>query len=186
MCHYPLRSMHGFYTPTHSPALIAGRETTTGHAMEWLGLHFTTELADSGQVILHCAHDPFLVLLAFLVACAGSFATLDMAERVAQAQKPASQRLWRWIGAGCLAGGIWAMHFIGMLAFQVPIDVQYHLPITLVSLLIALCASWLAMHTLSLPALNFRQCCKASIIIGLGNATMHYVGMAAMRTQATA
>eukprot|EP01030_Chromulinospumella_sphaerica_P017928 gene17928-17772_t len=77
------------------------------------------------------------------------------------------------------------MHFIGMLAFQAPIDVHYHLPITLLSLLIALCASWLAMHTLSLPTLNFRQCCKASIIIGLGIATMHYVGMAAMRSQAT-
>lgn len=154
--------------------------------MEWLGLHFTTELAESGQVILQCVHDPFLVLLAYLVACASCFATLDMAERINHAQKPASQRLWRWIGAGCLAGGIWAMHFIGMLAFQAPIDVHYHLPITLLSLLIALCASWLAMHTLSLPTLNFRQCCKASIIIGLGIATMHYVGMAAMRSQATA
>src|SRR3989344_2380617 len=187
MCHHRLRSIHGLYTPRHSPALItsAGRQTR-GMLMEWLGLHFTTELAESGQVILQCVHDPFLVLLAYLVACASCFATLDMAERINHAQKPASQRLRRWIGAGCLAGGIWAMHFIGMLAFQAPIDVHYNLPITLLSLLIALCASWLAMHTLSLPTLSFRQCCKASIIIGLGIATMHYVGMAAMRSQATA
>jgi diguanylate cyclase (GGDEF)-like protein len=152
--------------------------------MEWLGLHFITELPESGQVILNCMHDPFLVLLAYLVACAGSFATLDMAERVAHAQSPSSQRLWRWVGAGCLAGGIWAMHFIGMLAFQAPIDLHYKLPITLVSLLIALLASWLAMHTLSRPALNFWQCLKASVGVGAGIATMHYVGMGALHSQA--
>jgi NO-binding membrane sensor protein with MHYT domain len=72
---------------------------------------------------------PFWVLLAYLVACAGSFATLDMAERVAHAENLSSQRLWRWVGA-CLAGGIWAMHFIGMLAFQVPVDVHFQLPVT--------------------------------------------------------
>nr|WP_281355033.1 bifunctional diguanylate cyclase/phosphodiesterase [Pseudomonas izuensis] len=152
--------------------------------MEWLGLHFITELPESGQVILNCIHDPFLVLLAYLVACAGSFATLDMAERVAHAENAASRRLWRWVGAGCLAGGIWAMHFIGMLAFQAPVNVHYLLPITLVSLLIALLTSWLAMHTLSRPALNFWQCLKASVWIGLGIATMHYVGMSALRSQA--
>ena len=42
-----------------------------GHAMEWLGLHFITELTANGQVILNCTHDPFLVLLAYLVACVG-------------------------------------------------------------------------------------------------------------------
>ena len=51
--------------------------------MEWLGLQFVTELPDSGQVILDCTHNPLLVLVAYLVACAASFATLDMAERVA-------------------------------------------------------------------------------------------------------
>ncbi len=156
-----------------------------GHAMEWLGLHFITELPDAGKVILNCVHDPFLVLLAYLVACAGSFATLDMAERVAHAQKPASRRLWCWVGAGCLAGGIWAMHFIGMLAFEAPISVHYQLPVTFASLLIALLASWLAMQTLSRPALNIWQCLLASIWVGLGIATMHYVGMSALHSQAT-
>ncbi|MHC8288349.1 putative bifunctional diguanylate cyclase/phosphodiesterase [Pseudomonas sp. XS1P51] len=152
--------------------------------MEWLGLHFITELPVSGQVILNHTYDPFLVLLAYLVACAGSFATLDMAERVGHAEKASSQRLWRWVGAGCLAGGIWAMHFIGMLAFQVPVEIHYELPITLISLLIALLASWLTMHTLSHPRLNFRQYLQASICIGLGIAAMHYVGMTAMRSNA--
>ncbi|MBV7575607.1 EAL domain-containing protein [Pseudomonas sp. PDM32] len=156
-----------------------------GHAMEWLGLHFITELPESGQVILNCTHDPFLVLLAYLVACVGCFATLDMAERVAHAEKTASKTRWRWVGSGCLAGGIWAMHFVGMLAFQAPVDLHYQLPVTVFSLTIALLAAWLAMHTLSLPELSFRQCLTSSIGIGLGIATMHYVGMGAMHSNAS-
>ncbi|MBF4556215.1 bifunctional diguanylate cyclase/phosphodiesterase [Pseudomonas sp. p50] len=154
--------------------------------MGWLGLHFITELPESGQVILSCTHNPFLVLLAYLVACAGCFATLDMAERASHAEKAESQRIWRLVGTACLAGGIWAMHFIGMLAFEAPIEIHYALPITLVSLLIALFAAWLVMHTLSQPHQNLWQYLKASICIGLGIAAMHYVGMGAMRSEALA
>jgi diguanylate cyclase (GGDEF)-like protein len=154
--------------------------------MDWLGLHFITELPESGQVVLDCRHRPFLVLLAYVVACVAGFAVLDMAERVGHAEKPASQRVWCWVGACCLAGGIWAMHFISMLAFQVPIEIHYELPITLLSLLIAFIASLLAMNTLSHAHLRLLQYLKASVWMGLGIAAMHYVGMAAMRSNATA
>ncbi|CAI8859076.1 EAL domain-containing protein [Pseudomonas zeae] len=154
--------------------------------MEWLGLQFVAELPESGQVILDCSHNPLLVMVAYLVACAASFATLDMAERVVNAEDPGSRRSWRWIGATCLAGGIWAMHFIGMLAFQTPIDIQYDLGITLFSLLIALLASWLAMQTLSEAQPSALHCLKTAFVIGLGIAGMHYVGMAAMKSSATA
>ena len=153
--------------------------------MDWLGLHFITELPDNGQVVLQCSHNPVLVLLAYLVACAASFATLDMAERVSHVEQPASQRLWRWIGACCLAGGIWAMHFIAMLAFEVPLEIQYDLPLTLVSLFIALIAAWLAMNTLSHVQLPLWRYGLASVWIGLGICSMHYVGMAAMRSSAS-
>ncbi|MCU1750510.1 putative bifunctional diguanylate cyclase/phosphodiesterase [Pseudomonas sp. 6D_7.1_Bac1] len=155
--------------------------------MEWLGLHFITELPESsGQVVLSCSHNPFLVLLAYLVACAASFATLDIAERVGHAENLASQRLWRWVGAGCLSGGIWAMHFIGMLAFQAPIDIHYDLPTTFLSLLIAFIAAFWAMNSLSNAQLSVWQYVQTSICIGLGICTMHYVGMAAMRSNAEA
>ncbi|PNV97004.1 diguanylate phosphodiesterase [Pseudomonas protegens] len=153
--------------------------------MDWLGVHFITELPQAGQVVLHCTHNPVLVLLAYLVACAASFATLDMAERVSHAERPASQRLWRWVGACCLAGGIWAMHFIAMLAFEAPLQIHYDLPLTLLSLLIALVAAWLAMNTLSHAHMPLWRYGVASIWIGLGIAAMHYVGMAAMRSSAS-
>ncbi|RON57067.1 putative bifunctional diguanylate cyclase/phosphodiesterase [Pseudomonas frederiksbergensis] len=154
--------------------------------MEWLGLQFLTELPEGGQVILNCTHNPFLVLLAYVVASAAGFATLDMTERVGHVEKSGTQRLWRWVGAGCLAGGIWAMHFISMLAFQAPVEIHYQLPVTLLSLVFALTASYLAMHTLSHPDLNVWQYLRAAVWIGLGIATMHYVGMTAMHSIATA
>ncbi|WP_409299598.1 putative bifunctional diguanylate cyclase/phosphodiesterase [Pseudomonas sp. KCJK8993] len=153
--------------------------------MDWLGLHFITELPDSGQVVLHCTHNPVLVLLAYLVACAASFATLDMAERVSHVEQPGSQRLWRWVGACCLSGGIWSMHFIAMLAFEAPLEIHYDLPLTLLSLFIVLIAAWLAMDTLSHMQLPLWRYCLAALWIGLGISAMHYVGMAAMRSSAS-
>ncbi|MPR04603.1 bifunctional diguanylate cyclase/phosphodiesterase [Pseudomonas sp. MAFF 212408] len=152
--------------------------------MEWLGLHFFTDLPESGQLLLNCTHNPFLVLLAYLVACAAGFGTLDMAERVGHVEDPTARRHWRWLGAGCLAGGIWSTHFISMLAFQAPIAIHYELIMTFASLMIALIASLFAMKTLSHAHLRLDKYVLASVWMGLGIALMHYVGMSAMRSQA--
>ena len=152
--------------------------------MEWLGQHFFTDLPDSGHLLLNCSHNPFLVLLAYLVACAAGFGTLDMAERVGHVEDPTARRHWCWLGAGCLAGGIWSTHFISMLAFQAPVAIHYELLTTFASLLIALIAALLAMQTLSHAHLRLHQYLVASVWMGLGIALMHYVGMAAMRSQA--
>lgn len=152
--------------------------------MEWLGLHFFTDLPANGHLLLNCSHNPFLVLLAYLVACAAGFGTLDMAERVGHVENPTARRHWRWLGAGCLAGGIWSTHFISMLAFQAPIAFHYELLTTFTSLLIALVASLFAMKTLSHTKVRLHQYLLAAVWIGIGIALMHYVGMSAMHSQA--
>src|SRR3989344_2333449 len=158
----------------------------TGHAMELLGLHFFSDLPENGHLLLNCSHNPFLVLLACLVACAAGFGTLDMAERVGHVEDPTARRHWRWLGAVCLAGGIWSTHYISVLAFEAPVVIHYEWIMTLVSLLIALAAAWFAMQTLSHPHPGVRQCLAAAVWMGLGIALMHYVGMSAMRSQAQA
>lgn len=158
----------------------------TGHAMELLGLHFFSDLPENGHLLLNCSHNPFLVLLAYLVACAAGFGTLDMAERVGHVEDPTARRHWRWLGAVCLAGGIWSTHYISVLAFEAPVVIHYEWIMTLVSLLIALAAAWFAMQTLSHPHPRVRQCLAAAVWMGLGIALMHYVGMSAMRSQAQA
>lgn len=152
--------------------------------MEWLGLQLFAELPATGQIILDCRHNPFLVLLAIAVASAACFATLDMAERQSQCDDRMARRQWRVLGACCLAGGIWAMHFISMLAFQAPLEIHYDAPLTGLSLLIALLAAWLAMSSLNRSEMRLRHYLQTALFIGLGISAMHYTGMAALETGA--
>ena len=80
--------------------------------------------------------------------------------------------------------GIWAMHYIGMLAFSMPIPVLYDLPTVGLSLLAAIIASGIALHILSRPELRWPQQVLGSLTMGSGIAAMHYIGMAAMRMPA--
>ncbi|MEN8640077.1 putative bifunctional diguanylate cyclase/phosphodiesterase [Pseudomonas sichuanensis] len=152
--------------------------------MEWLGLQLFSGLPTTGQIILDCRHNPYLVLLAFAVASTACFATLDMAERQSHCEDRLARRQWRILGACCLAGGIWAMHFISMLAFQAPLDIHYDAALTGLSLLIALLAAWLAMNGLDRAQMRPHHYLQTALFIGIGISTMHYVGMAALQTSA--
>ncbi|PWB36089.1 diguanylate phosphodiesterase [Pseudomonas sp. SDI] len=152
--------------------------------MEWLGLHVLADLPATGQTVLDCRHNPYLVVLAYLVVCTGSFATLHMLERVASTEQPTAQRQWRLLGTCCLAGSIWAMHYISMLAFEATVEVHYDVALTATSLLLMLLAAWLAMNVLSRPTWQTRHYLLGATYIGLGIGAMHYTGMAAMRSNA--
>lgn len=78
--------------------------------MEWLH----TLLADHpvGHFALAVRHNPYLILLAYLVMCAGSFATLDIIERIGDSEQASARRRWKVLGACCLACSVWAMHYI--------------------------------------------------------------------------
>lgn len=152
--------------------------------MEWLGLQLFAELPVTGRIVTDCRHEPLLILIAFAVASAACFATLDMAERQSHSEQPAAQRQWRILGACCLAGGIWAMHFISMLAFQAPVEIHYDVSLTGLSLLIALIVAWLAMTSLDRSQMHPRHYLQSALLIGLGIILMHFVGMAALQTGA--
>ena len=71
-----------------------------------------------------------LVLLSYLVAALGSYAFLQFATRIAELRDAGLRYSWLVIGAIAMGGGIWAMHFIGMLAHILPIPVSYEPGIT--------------------------------------------------------
>ncbi|EJN36570.1 diguanylate cyclase (GGDEF) domain-containing protein [Pseudomonas sp. GM84] len=152
--------------------------------MEWLGLQLFAELPVTGRIVIDCRHEPLLILIAFAVASAACFATLDMAERQSHSEHPAAQRQWRMLGACCLAGGIWAMHFISMLAFQAPVEMHYDVSLTGLSLLIALVVAWMAMTSLDRIHMRLQHYLQSALLIGLGIILMHFVGMAALQTGA--
>ena len=125
---------------------------------------------------------PSLVVISVLVAILASFTALSMASRVASSYGGAA-RWWIAGGAFAMSVGIWAMHFIGMLAFRLPVPLGYDIPITALSWLLALAASWLALLLVSQPRLPASRLAAGALVMGLGINAMHYTGMAAMRMQ---
>ena len=126
-------------------------------------------------------YDPWLVLLSVIVAVNASFVALDLASRVVASRGRRSEWVWLAGGATAMGAGIWSMHFIGMLAFHLPIPIWYDGRITLLSLLIAVLASGVALYVASRSTLNVGRLLGAGVLMGGGIAAMHYVGMAAMR-----
>jgi NO-binding membrane sensor protein with MHYT domain len=132
--------------------------------------------------LLPSAYDPVLVVLSVGVAAIAAYVSLDVAARI----WPASG--WPrvgWIAAAATAmgGGIWAMHFIAMLAFSLPVAIQYDVPVTLTSLVTAIAVTALAFAIVAKDQRWPRLLC-AGAVMGLGVAAMHYAGMSAMRLEA--
>ncbi|WP_349999222.1 EAL domain-containing protein [Stenotrophomonas lacuserhaii] len=123
-----------------------------------------------------------LVFFSLLVAVLASYTALDMAGRLATAQGRVA-RWWLAGGAAAMGLGIWSMHFIGMLAFKLPIPIGYDLAITVYSLAVSVGASAYALWLVSRPHLPTRRLFAGALLMGLGIAAMHYLGMAAMRMQ---
>ncbi|HVY06558.1 MAG TPA: MHYT domain-containing protein [Burkholderiales bacterium] len=125
-------------------------------------------------------HDPKLVALSVAVAILASYAALDLAGRV---NASSGWKSWIWLVGGALSmgAGIWSMHFIGMLAFKLPIPVVYDLPISLVSMLFAIVVSGVALFILRKPMLGTGALTTGATLMGFGICAMHYTGMIAMQ-----
>jgi NO-binding membrane sensor protein with MHYT domain len=124
--------------------------------------------------------NPYLVVLSILVAIFGSFTALVHAKRMRESTG------WGevgWMMAGGITLGlvIWAMHFIGMLAFHLSIPVFYDPQLTLLSVLPAVAATLLGFHLLRKKKLHVGRIAGGGLVMGLGISVMHYTGMAALR-----
>src|SRR3984893_10525201 len=123
-----------------------------------------------------------LVALSILIAMLGSYATIEIAERV-KANHGAARLSWRIGGAMAMASGTWAMHYTGMLAFRLPVPTSYDWPTSLLSFLPSLLASAIALIVVIRPKMESPQAFVASIFIGGGIAALHYTAMTSMRFQ---
>lgn len=126
-------------------------------------------------------YNTWLVLLSIVVAIFVSYTALSLSARVARA-KSGADNTGLWVAGGALAMGcgIWSMHFIGMLAFSLPIPLQYDLGLTIASLVIAIAISGFALSVASSPEITTPQLSFAALIMGAGISAMHYSGMAAI------
>src|SRR5260221_934187 len=124
--------------------------------------------------------DPYLVALSILVACFASYPALDLSGH-AGAARGVVRRVWLVAAAITMGGGIWSMHFIGMLAFVMPIPMSYDVGLTTLSLLVAIFVTGSGFYVISRRSASPLRLVLSGIFMGLGIAAMHYTGMAAMQ-----
>src|SRR5581483_8390047 len=121
-----------------------------------------------------------LVLLSVLVAIVVSYTALRLAARVAHAHG-SSARLWLAGGSVAMGTGIWSMHFVGMLAFSLPIPLSYDVARTFGSLGIGIASSVFALTLASRPRQSLVRLSSGALVMGAGICAMHYVGMSAVQ-----
>ncbi|MBL8472522.1 MAG: response regulator [Rhodocyclaceae bacterium] len=134
----------------------------------------------TGVPLVTGIHEPWLVALSVSVAIAAAILALQLAgptRQLAGVMRP----LGRAAGVCAFAGGVWAMHFIGMLAFDLCSPVSYAPGLTLLSLLPALFAAAIALSLLDRASPSPARIALAGALVGAGIGGMHYTGMAAMR-----
>jgi diguanylate cyclase (GGDEF)-like protein len=140
----------------------------------------TNFFGDRRTPVLTGTYNPWLVCASLLVAMLASYTALDMAGRVT-ATRGRSAKWWLAGGSVAMGIGIWSMHFVGMLAFTLPIPMGYDPLITLLSLLIAIASSAFALWMVCQKELSSPRLCVGALLMGAGVCSMHYTGMAAMR-----
>jgi diguanylate cyclase (GGDEF)-like protein len=134
-------------------------------------------------MMLYVSWDPVLIGISFLVAFIASFIALDSAGKIAASNKK-TVLFWRLSGGATLGIGIWAMHFIGMLAMKMPMEMHYNVTITVISLLVAIVASTASINIAVMShTLTLRRHVIATLILSSGVVVMHYVGMFALTAQ---
>ena len=129
-------------------------------------------------------YHPMLVTLSIVIASLAAYAALGLAERIRAADTRLAKRSWLAVGAVTMGIGVWAMHFIGMLALQLPVPVNYDFWITLVSVAPGVLASGIMLYVISQATISPRRLLLGGVFMGAGIGAMHYTGMTAMRMNA--
>jgi PAS domain S-box-containing protein len=171
-----------FSFPQFLKLFLASRmHSAKGTPFRW-SIRLSTNFSPLGLPLLGY-YDPKLVALSVLIAMLAAYVALDFANRV-YASHGQARVFWLAGGAVAMGQGIWSMHYVGMLAFQLPVPVAYDWPTVAASLFAAIFASFVALFVVSRTRMGFRRALLGSVVMGLAIASMHYIGMEAMRLRA--
>ena len=124
-------------------------------------------------------YDPTTVVLSLLIGCFASYVTLELAKRMRSPDK-ALARFWWCGGALTMGTGIWSMHFVGMFAFELPIELGYRGLQTFLSWVAAVVVSAIALRAANQGQLSRQRLVISALLMGVGICAMHYTGMAAL------
>lgn len=139
----------------------------------------------------HFSMGSWLFALAWIASAAGCYSGLTCFRHATRITGAGSRARWTFLASVAIGGvGIWLMHFIGMMGFAVPgSTVRYGLAATLLSVALAIGATWFGLWILQADARPLRKWSPGErlgvggIVMGLAVAGMHYTGMSAVRVQ---
>jgi PAS domain S-box-containing protein len=146
-------------------------------------LQFLPDTLSRGMTA-HGTHRLPFVILSALIAFLATGAACAVVERMRAARYPRAGRVWLAVGALAMGTGIWAMHFVGMLAWRLPVPVAYDAVITLVSITPAILSGAVVLHVIAAPRASRARLVAGGTLMGLGIGGMHFVGMSALRLHA--
>ena len=129
---------------------------------------------------LAASYDAWLVGVSIVVAVLASYAALDLSARISAARRGWGRAGWVVGGAIAMGCGIWSMHFIAMLALQLPVPIRYDVGWTALSLVVAIVAAGLALLLANRRSMSAAVVAGGGLLMGVAIAGMHYTGMAAL------
>lgn len=132
---------------------------------------------------MHGTYDFWMVALSLVIATLTSYTALDLSGFISRLAQPKLRYAWLMGGSAAMGIGIWSMHFIGMLAFSLPIPLSYDLLITSYSLMISIALSYCVLYIVTQMKLTILRLISSGTLMGLCIASMHYVGMEALQIE---
>lgn len=125
----------------------------------------------------------WIVLLSFALAVTAAYSALNLISQVSRSTGKV-RRLWLLSGACVLGSGIWAMHFVGMMASRLPFKISYHPGGAIMSLLVCMFFCYLAFWTTSVTQIRQWHLMLGGILLSSGISAMHFIGMSSMKMTA--
>lgn len=133
------------------------------------------------STLIYGTYNSGMVVLSLFIAILSSFMALQLASQSTEKISNQRKHITLLIGSFALGGGIWSMHFIGMLAFDLCTVVEYNFSLTLLSLIPSVGASWVALNHLQQKNTGITSLFIEGVLVGSGIGAMHYTGMASMQ-----
>ncbi|OAB37114.1 PAS domain S-box protein [Paenibacillus macquariensis subsp. defensor] len=124
-----------------------------------------------------------IVALSYIIAVVSSYVALDLTGRVSASRSRNSRMIWLIGGAVFMGFGIWSMHFVGMLAYKFSTPVSYDFVWVVISIITAILSSLIALYVVGRDKLGFKRLLVGGTLMAIGIASMHYIGMTAMRVR---
>ncbi|MEV0271323.1 MAG: signal protein [Hamadaea sp.] len=137
--------------------------------------------------IHHFTYGPITPILAYAVSVLGSLLGLTCTARARRLEPGARRGGWLMLAAWAIGGtGIWTMHFMAMLGFGVAgAALRFDIPITVASAVLAVAVVGIGLFIVGLGKPSAPRVLFGGLFTGLGVASMHYTGMAALRVDGT-